>query len=235
VELIHLFLDSVQESKPLDIKPAKLVMIMSQSLYVKKSNVNDGDNAAKDDVESKEDINKSDQNKNEEDDVSNGNHVLRRKSTLNAFTKNDKLFIVDRVKDHAVWKNDKFWKEAYCDSVQQEILKYPPVKKWHSAQEQQAAERREEQIIFSQLAAWTHNMKEFGTEEAKIVKFLDTRGLKPEKVEMLKLTLQLTEDDGYDSTVGMMNGSPTIANPAENAKTVSSFQTEDALVTQELP
>merc|ERR1712228_340091 len=81
-----------------------------------------------------------------------------------------KLFIVDRIKHHKIWKNDKFWKEAYCDSVQQ-------------------------QIIFSQLAAWTHNMKEFGTENAKIIKFLDSRGLKTESINVLKMTLQLNEND----------------------------------------
>merc|ERR1711971_190993 len=115
-----------------------------------------------------------------------------------AFSKNDKVFIVDKVKQHALWKNDKFWKEAYTDSVQQEILKYPPVKKWHSDQEQQEAGRREEQIIFSQLAAWTHNMKEFGTANEKIIKFLDSRGLKAESIAVLKMTLQLNTQPNVD-------------------------------------
>ena len=228
VELIHLFLDSVQQSQPLDIKPAKLVMIMSQSLYVKKTNMLQ--NGGMTDEESKEEIQKMEEMQQQlKEQQNNGNGLHRRKST-NAFAKNDKLFVVDRVKNHAVWKNDKFWKEAYCDSVQQEILKYPPVKKWHSEQEQQEAERREEQIIFSQLAAWTHNMKEFGTEEAKIVKFLDTRGLKQEKVDMLKLTLQLKEE-----THSPMNGSPMSSQDTESAKMVGSFQTEDSLISQELP
>merc|ERR1712129_305267 len=88
--------------------------------------------------------------------------------------------------------------EAYCDSVQQEITKYPAVKKWHSEPEQQEAERREEQIIFSQLAAWTHNMKEFGTANEKIIKFLDSRGLKAESIEVLKMTLQLNTQPNVD-------------------------------------
>merc|ERR1711971_6907 len=62
----------------------------------------------------------------------------------------------------------------------------------------QEAERREEQIIFSQLAAWTHNMKEFGTENGKIIKFLDSRGLKAESIEVLKMTLQLNVEPNVD-------------------------------------
>jgi len=230
VELIHLFLDSVQKSHPLDIKPAKLVMIMSQSLYVKKANIDDdggGGDAA--DEESKTDpVNEADGGsggnvEEEELDGQDVQQMLRRKSTMNAFNKNDKLFVVDRVKNHAVWKNDKFWKEAYCDSVQQEILKYPPVKKWHSEHERQEAERREEQIIFSQLAAWTHNMKEFGTEEAKICRFLETRGLAADKVNMLKMTLNLQSPE-----LSSLNGSPM------SQKLHSSFQTEDSLISQEI-
>lgn len=172
-DLIYLFLDAIQKSNPLDIKPAKLVMIMSQSLWVKKNK-----------MEQEKEENDNDQKEENEETEKESNH----------FSKNDKLFIVDRIKNHELWKNDKFWKEAYCDSVQQEILKYPAVKKWHSEQEQNEAERREEQIIFSQLAAWTHNMKEFGTDNQKILKFLDSRGLKKEQVNVLKATLGLNEN-----------------------------------------
>merc|ERR1711963_138618 len=91
---------------------------MSQSLYVKKESVFD-----ELDDEEKVDYDK---------EAKDGN--------------NAKLFIADRIKQHLIWKNEKFWKEAYCDSVQQEIMKYPAVKKWHSEFEQQEAERREEQI-----------------------------------------------------------------------------------------
>ena len=183
VELIILFFDSIQKSQPLDIKPAKLVMIMSQSLYVKKLSVMDLLTK-----EEKEEFTESKQDNN--NPQKKGHHQQQSSS---AFLKNNKLFIGDRIKNHAIWRNEKFWKEAYCDSVQQEILKYPAVKKWHSEQEQQEAERREEQIIFSQLAAWTHNMKEFGTDDQKILKFLDSRGLKAEQVAVLKMTLQLDE------------------------------------------
>jgi len=222
LELIHLFLDSVHKSHPLDIKPAKLVMIMSQSLYVRKENAHQ--------LLEEEPLPKEAESKT---DAESGGPPSTRPRASCAFSKNDKLFIVDRVKNHAIWKNDKFWKEAYCDSVQQEIAKYPPVKKWHSEEEQQEAGRREEQIIFSQLAAWTHNMKEFGTEEAKILKFLDSRGLKPEKVEMLKLTLQLKEQPTHSPPNGAVL--PKAAESQSGTSKVIGFQTEDSLVAQELP
>eukprot|EP00485_Elphidium_margaritaceum_P004995 CAMPEP_0202691800 /NCGR_PEP_ID=MMETSP1385-20130828/6409_1 /ASSEMBLY_ACC=CAM_ASM_000861 /TAXON_ID=933848 /ORGANISM="Elphidium margaritaceum" /LENGTH=670 /DNA_ID=CAMNT_0049347253 /DNA_START=38 /DNA_END=2050 /DNA_ORIENTATION=- len=165
VEFINLFFDAVHASDPLDIKPAKLVMIMSQSLYVRKESA----------VELLTDEERTEFVKAQESQAD----------------KRHKLFIQDRIKNHEIWKMDKFWKEAYCDSVQQELLKYPAVKKWHSEQEQSEALRREQQIIFSQLAAWTHNMKEFGTDTNKIAQFLDSRGLKSDQLEVLKATLQI--------------------------------------------
>ena len=199
VDLIHCFFDSIQKSEPLDIKPAKLVMIMSQSLYVKKVSVMDNldEQERRDLVDSEND--------------NNGNSQF--------LPKKNKLFIVDRIKNHQIWKNDKFWKEAYCDSVQQEIMKYPAVKKWHSEPEQQEAERREEQIIFSQLAAWTHNMKEFGIENEKIIKFLDSRGLKAESVEVLKATLQLNdEQNAYNNNDDEKVNNDEMENADNNAK-----------------
>ena len=192
VELIKLFLDEIARAEPLDIKPAKLVMIMSQSLYVKKR------------------------------------AALELLSAAEQADASDKLFVVDRVKEHAMWKADKFWKEAYCDSVQQEILKYPAVKKWHADQEQQEAERREEQIIFSQLAAWTHNMKEFGTSDAKILRFLDSRGLKAEQVEVLTATLQLNEEDAHQELNDHDDEKANHAASSPKAK-VSSFETADSI------
>jgi len=205
VEYINLFFDSIQKSEPLDIKPAKLVMIMSQSLYVKKESVYD--------ILTKKEQQQFEESKNNEENKKSGHS----KEASN------KLFIVDRIKNHLIWKNDKFWKEAYCDSVQQEILKYPAVKKWHSEQEQQEAERREEQIIFSQLAAWTHNMKEFGTEDRKILNFLDSRGLKQEQVAVLKATLQLNEIQKNNDDQKSNNNE---LDTTTNGKNVSTFGIE---------
>merc|ERR1711933_443212 len=73
VDLILAFFDSILESDPLDIKPAKLVMIMSQSLYVKKQSV----------FEDLSDEEKKDFDYDKDDGA--------------------KLFIADRIKQHLVW------------------------------------------------------------------------------------------------------------------------------------
>eukprot|EP00484_Ammonia_sp_Unknown_P001339 CAMPEP_0197020542 /NCGR_PEP_ID=MMETSP1384-20130603/1356_1 /TAXON_ID=29189 /ORGANISM="Ammonia sp." /LENGTH=709 /DNA_ID=CAMNT_0042448193 /DNA_START=39 /DNA_END=2168 /DNA_ORIENTATION=+ len=231
VELINLFFDAIQTSSPLDIKPAKLVMIMSQSLYVKKKSVIE--------LLTKKELEEFEQSKlndlpetNGSNDDENASGTLHQpQSSVSFLPKKNKLFIVDRIKNHEIWKMEKFWKEAYCDSVQQEILRYPVVKKWHSEQELQEAERREEQIIFSQLAAWTHNMKEFGTEEHKILTFLETRGLKGDQVAMLKATLQLT-DTNVHSEQDAQNGDASGSGGNEDNDDQKNDEENDAVLNE---
>ncbi|ETO10796.1 putative RTX-family protein-27, partial [Reticulomyxa filosa] len=108
--------------------------------------------------------------------------------------KHGKLFLVDRIKDHPLWKSETFWKEAFCDSLNQEFKKYPKLEEWHSKQEQKEAERRNNEITFSQLAAITHNMKEFGMQNNTIVGFLDSQNISTDKKLMLKATLGMSDE-----------------------------------------
>ena len=182
VELCNIFYERIHKSNPIDIKPAKLVMIMSQSLYVRKTHV----------IDLLNDIEINDYEPNNDDNKFNGNNTSKKHGKRNSFLpKKDKLFLADRLKDNVVWKSEKFWKEAYCDSVQQELRKYPKIKRWHSERERLEGDRRSEQIVFSQLAAWTHNMKEFGMPKDKIEEFLDSHDLPKDKLLILKQTLEL--------------------------------------------
>jgi len=140
-EITRKLLDCVAET--LDIKPGKLVMIMSQTLFCRAVEI----------VDLLE--------------------VHPGKKVLPEVSGNEKVFLADYLRDHAIWKDLRFWNQAFYDSFAEEIDKCPDTKKWHSNLEKQEHTRRTKEILFSQLTAWTHNMREFGMKNSEVRGFID--------------------------------------------------------------
>ncbi|ETO25072.1 hypothetical protein RFI_12073 [Reticulomyxa filosa] len=227
--LVELFCDSVEKHNPIDVKPAKLVMIMTQSLYVRKDSVADdpkfqekillqtpaNNTTSTTTITSTDTLLRSSESqineassppnvqddnveneKKEETSPNTGDKVEIQavsSSSRSLLPKQDKIFLVDLIKHHHLWKSETFWKEAFCDSLKQELKKYPIMQRWHSTQEQMEADRRNREITFSQLAAITHNMKEFGMQDSTIINFLDSQDLNSDKKMMLKATLGIID------------------------------------------
>ncbi|ETO00891.1 hypothetical protein RFI_36549 [Reticulomyxa filosa] len=191
---------------------------MTQSLYVRKRNILDDLT-----LEEKNDTTNNETKENNGNNETNGTLELQKNSSL--LPKQDKLFLVDRVKDHQLWKSEAFWKEAFGDSLQQEFKKYPMLQSWHSDTEHAEAHRRNQEIIFSQLAAITHNMKEFGMQNSTIVSFLDRQSLDPEKKKILKATLGIF----VESTV-VSQGDASL----QSTQPTSSAQTPMGVMTSEM-
>ncbi|ETO30391.1 hypothetical protein RFI_06729 [Reticulomyxa filosa] len=175
--LVEHFCDNVEEHNPMDVKSTKLVMIMTQSLYIRKENILDELNS-----EEKDYFTTTSQD-------SNANSETVFTYVDSALPKHGKLFLVDRIKHHPLWKSEAFWRHAYSDSLTQELNKFPTLQRWHSREEHMEADRRNKEITFSQLAAITHNMKEFGMQNSTIIDFLESQNLSLDKKLMLKATL----------------------------------------------
>jgi len=162
-EITRKLLDCVSET--LDIKPGKLVMIMSQTLFCRAVEI----------VDLLE--------------VSPG------KKALPEVDGNAKVFLADYLRDHAIWKDLRFWNQAFYDSFAEEIAKCPDTKKWHSNSEKQEYTRRTEEILFSQLTAWTHNMREFGMKNSEVRGFIDKissmNDMPEDRVQILHGMMQL--------------------------------------------
>jgi len=139
-EVTRKLLDCV--AKTLDIKPGKLVMIMSQTLFCRAVDIIDLLEAS----------------------------AGKKCSEISS---SEKVFLADYLRDHDIWKDLRFWNQAFYDSFAEEIDKCPDTKKWHSNAEKQEHTRRTKEILFSQLIAWTHNMREFGMKNSEVRGFID--------------------------------------------------------------
>lgn len=162
-EVTRKLLDCV--AKTLDIKPGKLVMIMSQTLFCRAVDIVD---------------------------------LLvssTGKKCSGAISKSEKVFLADYLRDHDIWKDLRFWNQAFYDSFAEEIDRCPDTKKWHSNVEKQEHTRRTKEILFSQLTAWTHNMREFGMKNSEIRGFIDKiasmNDMPEDRIQILERLMQL--------------------------------------------
>jgi hypothetical protein len=74
----------------------------------------------------------------------------------------ERVYLAQRIRAHPIWRDARFWEEAFFDSYSQEMSKHQRLQKWHSESEQREAEQRQKNILFAQLGAFAHNMTEFG-------------------------------------------------------------------------
>ena len=130
--LIWAFLDEAKQA--MHVRPAQLVMIMSQTFFC---NVEEGDGAEVIGVD--------------------GDNV----DTLTGSSRH-RVYLQHHIQPHSIWKELRFWEEAFFDSYTKEMSKFQQTQKWHSDAEQQEAVVRQKNILFGQLGAFAHNMKEFG-------------------------------------------------------------------------
>lgn len=98
-------------------------------------------------------------------------------------------YIQVAIASHPMWREIRFWEEAFYDSYAAELKKHIAVRRWHSQVERVEGERTRENILFSQLASWAHNMLQFGMELHETLDFVtktcELNELDPQMVQML--------------------------------------------------
>jgi hypothetical protein len=82
-----------------------------------------------------------------------------------------------RVYHHAIFRDMRFWKESFFDSVRVELSKHEPAQRWHTDSEQAEINSRTKQCVFSHLAAISFNMKEFALDATERREFIESMSM----------------------------------------------------------
>jgi hypothetical protein len=82
-----------------------------------------------------------------------------------------------RVYHHSIFRDMRFWKESFFDSVRVELSKHEPAQRWHTDAEQAEINSRTKQCVFSHLAAISFNMKEFALDANERREFIESMSM----------------------------------------------------------
>eukprot|EP01083_Nonionella_stella_P291281 991211_1 len=83
-----------------------------------------------------------------------------------------KQFLQELIQSHPLWQHPRFWDESFWDSYLMEMNEHRQVKSWLAKTEVADIERARDNILFSQLAAWTHNMAQFHVPSDRVMRFV---------------------------------------------------------------
>jgi len=85
-----------------------------------------------------------------------------------------KIFLQSRVRDHPLWKSNRFWEEAFFASLSKALTRDSRVSnaRWLTDREQAEALDRQKKVLFGQLGAYAHNMLGFGMPVEPTLKFV---------------------------------------------------------------
>ncbi|ETN98190.1 hypothetical protein RFI_39324 [Reticulomyxa filosa] len=119
-KFVEKFCDSVEKHTPIDVKPAKLVMIMTQSLYnqsFEKASSNTEKSTSQYNIYIYMYISYSNQNNNKQMKIGMIQRIMETmkrtsryiyRKTSHCCPNKTSCFLVDRVKNHQLWKSDTF-------------------------------------------------------------------------------------------------------------------------------
>jgi hypothetical protein len=160
--LTRVFLD--QAAQAMHVSPAQLVMIMSQSFYTA----------------------------HDSPDSESSNSPDSPSSPSPSKGQEQRTYLIALVKGHRIWRDMRFWEEAFFDAFNSKIRKSAAarVHKWHSDLEQAESLHTRKQVCFSTLSTFIHNLSEFSLPPTAIVEFAEKLSsineLEPEQLAMLR-------------------------------------------------
>jgi len=190
----RMFLDEALES--MHVRPAQLVMIMSQSFYVEQQQ----DETAADGGEKKNGNGKSSENDEEESEVSpsspassiSSSSSSPRSHHASSTPPSQRTYLHQLLQSHPIWSELRFWEEAFFESMHEKINKTAAARthKWHSDAEQAESMHTRKQVCFSTLSTFAHNMHDFSMDPSVIVAFVEKLAslneLDEDQTEMLR-------------------------------------------------
>eukprot|EP01006_Ploeotia_vitrea_P039719 TRINITY_DN66371_c15_g1_i1.p1 TRINITY_DN66371_c15_g1~~TRINITY_DN66371_c15_g1_i1.p1 ORF type:complete len:858 (+),score=444.64 TRINITY_DN66371_c15_g1_i1:374-2575(+) len=182
-EAILKFLDHAQES--MDVRPALLVMIMSQSFF------HLGKSSRRRQRQMKRAMAAAAGATSADSEVSNSETS---ESEAEVSEVHGRVYLVQRIRGHPLWQMQRFWEEAFFDSLSVQLSENQRLEKWRSEAEQELAIKRQKNILFGQLGAFSHNMIMFNMDIETVRRFVEkmvaVHELDDEQVAALMMIVQ---------------------------------------------